>query len=59
MTVIKKIKWKHLALNSYSRMQVDLAVHTSFDLSIVKVLSATVAGAFANFGDPETVETER
>lgn len=30
LTIIKKIKWEHLVLTSYSRMRVDLAVQVCF-----------------------------
>eukprot|EP00731_Ephydatia_muelleri_P000890 Em0001g890a len=50
LSILPKLKWEHIELNSYSKMRVDLAA---------QVLSTTVAEAFAYENSPHTKETER
>lgn len=50
LSILPKLKWEHIELNSYSKMRVDLAA---------QVLSTTVAEAFLYENKPHTKETER
>lgn len=72
LSLLPKLKLEHVKLTSFSRMRVDLAAQVSFlntflctyirimvVLSIVQVLSQSVANAFSYFGDPDTTETQR
>ncbi|KAL5491483.1 hypothetical protein EMCRGX_G016780 [Ephydatia muelleri] len=50
LSILPKLKWEHIELNSYSKMRVDLAA---------QVLSTTVTEAFLYENNPHTKETER
>ena len=71
LSILRKLKWEHIHLTSYSKMRVDLAAQVCCCQSIyciiilftrcfiTQVLSNSVAEALALDGDPSTTETQR
>ena len=66
LSILPKLKWGHIELNSYSKMRVDLAAQDLYwnsiyvtSICLLQVLSTTVAEAFLYENNPHTKETER